>query len=78
MGQVIVRSLSDDVVSRLKRKAERHGRSLEQELREILTRAARLSPEERMALARNVRAMTPGGRLVSDAARLIRADRDGR
>jgi plasmid stability protein len=43
MAQVIVRNLSDDVVRRLRRKAEFHGRSLEQELREILTGAARLS-----------------------------------
>lgn len=78
MAQVIVRNLRDDVVARLKRKAELHGRSLEQELRDLLTRAARLSGEEKQSLARRIRAMTPGKRSLSDSTRLIRADRDPR
>ena len=40
MAQVIVRNLDEEVVSSLKIKAELHGHSLEQELREILKRAA--------------------------------------
>jgi plasmid stability protein len=47
MAQVIVRNLDDDVVSSLKFKAELHGHSLEQELREILKRAAELTPKGR-------------------------------
>jgi plasmid stability protein len=43
MAQVIVRNLDDEVVSSLKLKAELHGHSLEQELREILKRAASLT-----------------------------------
>ena len=78
MAQVIIRNLSEDVVVRLKRKAGLHGRSLEQELREIVTRAARLSPKEKLALSRRIRAMTPGGRVLSDSAELIRVDRDHR
>lgn len=41
MGQVTVRDLDDAVIDTLMRQAERNRRSLEQELREILTRAAR-------------------------------------
>jgi antitoxin FitA len=78
MAQVIVRNLDDAVVAALKRNAVRRGRSLEQELRVILTDAARLSPEDRLVISRRSRAMTPGRRLLSDSARLIRQDRDRR
>ena len=40
MAQLLVRNLDDHVKERLRRLAERHGRSLEQEVREILTGAA--------------------------------------
>lgn len=36
MAQFIVRHLEDDVKVRLKRRAERHGRSMEEEVRHIL------------------------------------------
>ena len=78
MAQVIVRSLEDDVVAALKRKAARHGRSLEHELRTILTEAARLTRDDRLGLSKRIRALTPGKRLLSDSARLIRQDRDRR
>ena len=77
MAQVIVRNLDDDVVSSLKFKAELHGHSLEQELREILKRAAELTPEEKVALADRIAAMTPRP-LADDSADLIREDRDTR
>ncbi len=41
MAQFIVRHLEDDVKSRLKRRAERHGRSMEEEVRHILRNAVR-------------------------------------
>ena len=78
MAQVIVRNLDDRVVAALKRKAKLHGCSLEQELRDILSRVARPSAEERSALARRIRAMTPPGVVQTDSARLIREDRDMR
>jgi plasmid stability protein len=39
MAQFIVRHLEEDVKSRLKRRAERHGRSMEEEVRHILRNA---------------------------------------
>ena len=78
MAQVIVRNLDDDVVATLKRKAQLHGCSLEQELRDILSAAARLKKEERLILAKRVRALTPTGAGQTDSAELIRADRDAR
>ena len=41
MAQFIVRDLEDDVKARLKRRAERHGRSMEEEVRDILRNAAK-------------------------------------
>lgn len=39
MAQFTVRHLEDDVKARLKRRAERHGRSMEEEVRQILRNA---------------------------------------
>ena len=47
MAQVVVRHLEDDVKERLKRRAKRHGRSMEDEVRHILRTAAK---EERRAV----------------------------
>jgi antitoxin FitA len=77
MAQVIIRNIDDKVIARLKRKAELHGRSLEQQLRLILAEAAPLTPEEKVALANKIRAMTPGP-LSVDSTDLIREDRDNR
>lgn len=41
MAQFVVRHLEDDVAARLKRRAKRHGRSMEDEVRHILRNAAR-------------------------------------
>jgi antitoxin FitA len=77
MAQVIVRNLDDDVVGSLKFKAELHGHSLEQELREILKRAAELTVEEKLALVDRIRAKQKRP-LEDDSADLIREDRDSR
>jgi plasmid stability protein len=55
MGQVLVRNLDERVIESLKIKAALKGRSLEQELRDVLTRAAPLTPEEKVALFRKLR-----------------------
>ncbi len=77
MAQVIVRNLDEDVVASLKFKAELHGHSLEQELREILKRAAELTAEEKLALVDRIRAKQKRP-LEDDSADLIREDRDSR
>jgi antitoxin FitA len=59
MGQVLVRNLDNRVIESLKTKAELKGRSLEQELRDVLTHAAPLTPAEKIALFHKLRAMTP-------------------
>jgi plasmid stability protein len=59
VGQVLVRNLDDAVIDSLKVKAELKGHSLEQELRDVLTAAAPLTPEEKVALFRKFQAMSP-------------------
>lgn len=48
MAQLLVRHLDDDVKAKLQRRARRHGRSTEEEVREILRNAVR---DEDMARA---------------------------
>ena len=67
--------LSEDVIDRLKAKAGLHRRSLKQAPRTILTDAARLSPEEKMAIAETIRADNPGP-FRADSVDLIRENRD--
>jgi plasmid stability protein len=57
MAQVLVRNLDEQVVQSLKTKAELKGHSLEQELREILTKAASLTPDELVAISDKIIAM---------------------
>ena len=71
MAQVIVRNLDDEVVSSLKFKAELHGHSLEQELREILKRAAELTTDEKLALGRPYPRRSRSGALEDDSTDLI-------
>lgn len=75
MGQVNIRNLDDRVIAALKAKAELHGHSLEQELRSILSKAARPNAQERIALADRIRILTPRRR-QTDSTRMIREDRD--
>jgi antitoxin FitA len=72
---VLVRNLDDRVIESLRAKAELKGCSLEQELREVLTNAAPLTPEEKIALFRKLRAMTPPLEDV-DVRAAIRRGRD--
>jgi plasmid stability protein len=75
MAQVLVRNLPDDVVARLKARAARARRSLEQELRDILVEAARPRRDEVLAEMDRIRALTPQVP-QTDSAELIREDRD--
>ncbi len=52
MAQFIVRNLEDDVKARLKRRAARHGRSMEEEARHILRDAVK-NQHQRATKSRN-------------------------
>ena len=77
MGQVLIRGVDDVVLQSLKKRAAEHGRSLEAELRHMLTEAAR---QPRAALVRElaeIRALTPAGpRILSEG--FVREGRDER
>jgi plasmid stability protein len=72
-----IKNVPDEMVRRLRKRAESHHRSLQGELMAILEEAAgssgRLTPHEVLADVRRLRLKTPRG-----AARMIREDRDGR
>jgi plasmid stability protein len=51
MAQVLIRNVPDETIDSFKQKAELNGRSLEQELRELLERNRPLTPTERVALS---------------------------
>ena len=74
MGQVLIRNVDDRIIESLKLKAELRGHSLEQELREVLKRAAGPTVEERLAMIDGVRAMQkkPTKMLSEDIIRKMR------
>ncbi|MXY25994.1 MAG: hypothetical protein F4Y45_15935 [Acidobacteria bacterium] len=75
-SQVIVRNLDDEVVAALKQRARRNNRSLEGELRLLLTRAAKPGRAELVAEADRIRAMSGGP--LEDSVSLLREDRERR
>ena len=76
MGQVLIRGLEDDVLERLRQRADGNHRSLEGELREILLAASmQVSVVEAKELAGRLRSRLEG-RLHSDSTGLIREDRE--
>ena len=78
MANVSVRNLDDDLLARLKRRAARHGRSAEAEIREILRRALRSENELSFEdIAAELRALT-SGRKHTPAEILQREGRDER
>lgn len=78
MASLSVRNLDDDLVARLKRRAARHGRSTEAEVRDILRLALSAEAESDFdRLAAELRALT-AGRRHTPAEALLRESRDER
>jgi antitoxin FitA len=77
MAEVLVRNVPDGVLDRLKAKAEQQGRSLEEEVREILLAAAPPEPDRKgfHEFAAEMRARL-AGRHHTPAVELLREDRD--
>jgi antitoxin FitA len=80
MGQLLIRNLDDEVLADYRAAAKRRGRSLEAEVRDLLTRMRPKSPariaelQQRLAA---IRAMTPPVPQTPSEV-LVREDRDGR
>lgn len=66
MAQLVVRNLEDDVIQRLRDRAERHGRSIEEEVREILRLAVMSQAEPVEPLGRRFRMLFEGIGLEED------------
>ncbi len=77
MANVTIRNLDDEVAGELKQQAREHNRSLEAELREILSNAVRMRRNRREFLARadRIAGMTPDVP-QTDSSELIREARD--
>lgn len=78
MATLTIRNVDEDVVKELKKIAKQHGRSLEAELRRLVTETAERQERRRRFLERIDRtaAMTPKGVKQTDSALLLREDRD--
>lgn len=76
MGQVLIRNLDDGVIQRLKWRARFNGRSLEAELRDILTANAKPTRAQYEATAAAIRSKI--GKVDVEIAALIREGRDSR
>ena len=78
MSSIVVRGLDQKTIERLKERARLNGRSLQQEVKTLLERAAKTLP------MREARRVSEGwrrrleGRSFSDSTQLIREDRDSR
>ena len=54
MAQILVRNLENEVKTRLQRRAKRNGRSMEEEVREILRDAAKNERNQRKGLGTEI------------------------
>jgi antitoxin FitA len=70
MAQLVVRNLEAAVKARLQRRARRHGRSMEEEAREILRNAAREEDRPARGLGTEIAALFAAGGLDDDIPEL--------
>jgi len=70
VAQLIVRNLETSVKARLKRRAQRHGRSMEEEARRILREALKAEGGERAGLGSRIAKRFAGWGLSEDIPEL--------
>jgi plasmid stability protein len=75
MAQILVRDLDEDVVERLKKRAQKDGRSLQSEVKSILEQAAGLDMQAARKLVNAIRKKFKN-RKMTDSADLVREDRN--
>jgi antitoxin FitA len=77
MTQLLVRDIDDDVVRKLKKRAQQRGHSLQVELKAILEESAQFDYELSWeAVDRIYRKLKASGRTFSDSSALVREDRE--
>jgi plasmid stability protein len=72
VAQILVRNLEDEVKQRLQRRAREHGRSTEEEVREILRNAVRDQPGAEAGLGSRIAARFAGLGLKADEIQELR------
>ncbi len=75
MSNILVRDLDDRIIGRLKAIAKHHGRSLQGEVKAILTETVSFLTTEAAAVSARWHKILKG-RQLGDSASLIREDRD--
>ncbi len=70
MAQILVRQLDDDVKTKLQRRARQHGRSTEEEVREILRNAVRDEAQAPAKLGSRIAALFSNVGLEEDIVEL--------
>ena len=70
MAQFVVRHLEDDVKARLKRRAARHGRTMEEEVRHILRDAVKEQNQSVVKLGSRIAARFAKAGLTTELPRL--------
>jgi len=76
MANLLIRNVPEDIVSRLKDRAKKRNRSLQQELHSILVATATQSSEDLLKQSSRIRAkLRKKGVTFSDSAELLREDR---
>lgn len=78
MGVIHIEDVDDKIMHSIRLRARISGRSFEDEVRALLAEAAkpRMTPEERVAEARRIQAMTKGWSPETDSVAVIREMRD--
>ena len=70
MAQFVVRNLEDDVAKKLKQRAKRHARSMEDEVRHILRTAVQERPERALRLGSRIAQRFRGSGMTTDLPEL--------
>ncbi len=70
MAQLLIRNLENEVKIRLQRRAKRHGRSMEEEVRDILRSAAREDEASAGGLGTEIASLFTKSGLKNDIAEL--------
>ena len=75
MSSILVRDLDFEILTRLKKRAQSGGRSLQSEVKEILEEASKVDYDHARQVASHIRSQRKG-KLYSDSTELVREDRD--
>lgn len=75
MASILVRDLAIEILSRLKKRAQTDGCSLQTEVKEILEEASKVDYDHARQVANHIRSQGKG-KLYSDSTELAREDRD--